>query len=92
MKDNYYTDVVLGNWVHDKKSSNKENLCYKRSAKVTLHKDYAMDWLDSKTYKKYKVYGEVVLNETKLIDIKTSNQSFFRGLELTDTSVKDLVI
>lgn len=91
MKSDYYVDAVLGKWVHNKKKSNKEHLCYTRSAKVTLHKDYAMDYVDPEDYKKYKVHGEVVLNETKLIDIETSNQNFFRGLELTKDSVKTLV-
>jgi len=92
MGRDYYIDQIMGEWVYDKKKSTKENLYYKRSAKVELHKDYAMPWTCPDSFKKYKVYGDVVLTETKLVEIKSSNQSFFRGIELTDKSVTDLVI
>ena len=78
MNKNYYVDAVMGEWKHDKKGSTKDNLCYKRRVEVKLHKDYAMEWIDPSDFKKYKVHGDVVLTETKLIDIKTSLPSFFR--------------
>jgi hypothetical protein len=92
MNKNYYVDTVMGDWKHDKKKSTKDNLCYTRRAAVKLHKDYAIEWIDPKDTKKYKVFGDVVLTETKLINISTSLPSFFRGVELTDTSEKTLVI
>lgn len=91
MKKDYYTDLIMGEWSHDKKESNKANLCYTRRAQVTLHKDFAMTWIDPADFKTYQVFGEVVLTEKKLVDMKTSNQSYFRGVELTDKSQKTLI-
>ena len=92
MSKNYYVDSIMGDWVYDKKESDKDNLCYKRQAEVKLHKDYAMDWIDPTDFKKYKIFGDVVLTETKLINVKTSLPSFFRGIELTATSEKKLIV
>lgn len=90
MKKDYYTDSILGKWTHDKKASNKENLCYRRQATVTLHKDYAVDWTDPADYKEYNLHGDVILTETKLFNIATSDQNYFRGVELTDKTEKTL--
>lgn len=90
MKRDYYVDSVMGEWVHDKKESTKDAIAYKRRAEVKLHKDYAVDWVDPEDFKKYKVHGDVVLTEKKLVNVKTSEPSLFRGLELTPKSVKQL--
>jgi len=93
MKNNdYYVDAVMGQWAHNKKKTTKENICYTRQAAVKLHKDYAVLWTDPKDFKQYKVHGDVVLTETKLVNLQTSEQSFYRGVELTKTSEKTFVI
>jgi hypothetical protein len=92
MKKDFYVDSIMGSWVHDKRKSNKTNICYTRKAPVTLHKDNALDWTDATDFKQYKVHGDVVLTERKLIELSTSNQSLFRGIELTDKTIKTPVI
>jgi hypothetical protein len=91
MKD-YYNDLVMGEWKHDKKKSTKTDLCYARRAEVKLHKDHALPYTDPETFVDYKVHGKIVLTETKLINLKTSAPSFFRGVEFTPDTVKDKVI
>lgn len=92
MKKDYYVDAIMGEWKQDKRKSNKENLCFKREATIKLHKDFAMLYIDPEDFKEYKVHGDVTLTETKLVSTQTSAQTFFRGLKLTPTSQKDIVI
>lgn len=92
MKVDLYVDSVMGDWKHDKKSSNKDNMSFKREAPIKLHKDYAVTWTDPEDFKEYHIWGDVVLTEQKLVDAKTSNQTFFRGVKLTKTTEKKIVI
>jgi hypothetical protein len=89
---NCYTDEIMGDWKYDKKGSTKESMCYRRRADIKLHKDFALSYTDPVDFQDYKVYGDVTLTETKLIEVKTSQPSFFRGVELKPESKKDLVI
>ncbi len=91
MKKDYYSDMIMGEWKPNKKTTTKESMSFDRRAEVKLHKDYAVEWIDPTDFKKYRVFGDVVLTETKLVNMKTSEQSFFRGVELTKTSEKTLV-
>lgn len=91
MKKDYYIDAIMGEWALDKDSTTKEALCYRRKAQVKLHKDYSLPYTDPINYKDYNVHGVVILTETKLVNIRTSAQNYFRGLELTPDSVKDPV-
>lgn len=92
MSKDYYVDVIMGEWVHNDKKSTKQNLVYERTAKAKLHKDMAMDYIDPDDFKEYKVHGDVILTEKKLLNIKTGGSSFFRGLKLTDTTIKETKI
>lgn len=92
MKSDYYVDSIMGDWKHDKKQSNKDNLVYTRRVEVKLHRDNAVVHTDPKDMKKYRVYGDVVLTEKKMVSVKTSLPTLFRGVELTETSNKDEVI
>lgn len=92
MKTDFYVDSIMGDWRHDKKGSTKEALRYTRKAPVKLHRDYAVAWTDPKDFKEYKVFGDVVLTEQKVMNVATSATSFFRGVELTATTEKAPVI
>jgi hypothetical protein len=83
---NPFTDNIMGNWKIDKKGSSKTQLCYRREAKITLHKDHAQDYIDPKTFKNKKVYGIVNLVETKMIDLSNSHTQLFHKVELTPSS------
>lgn len=85
MQADPYTDTILGQWTPSKNT--KDKFCFRRSAKLKLHKDHAQDYLEPKTLKKQRVHGDVVISETKLIDKQTSRVDLFRNLELTETSV-----
>ena len=92
MNIDIYTDRVLGKWAFDKANSKKDKFCYKRSGTITLHKDHYQLWTNPLTFKKHKVYGEVILTETKLIDKIDSSEGIFRGLEMTDKSICEDII
>jgi hypothetical protein len=83
---NPFTDNIMGDWKLDKKGSSKTQLCYRREAEITLHKDHAQDYVDPKNFKKKKIYGLVNLIETKMIDLATSNTQLFTAIELTPKS------
>jgi len=87
-----YTDKILGEWKQDKKNSKKNIFSYKRSATITLARDYALDWIDPETFKKKRVYGEVTLVEHKSINALNSNINYSRNLELTTKSVVEDVV
>lgn len=86
----FYTDALLGNWKLNKKT--KTELHYTRSTNVKLHKDYAMDYTDPKTFKNYKIWGDVVLGEKKILVIETSNFSTFRTIDTTPTTEKQEIL
>ena len=92
MKKDLYVDQVMGEWSPDKKGSTKDNMSFRRAAPIKLHQEYAVLYVDPTDYKQYRVHGDVVLIETKLVNMRTSDQSFFRGVELTPTSIKTLVV
>ena len=64
MKVDPYTDRVLGDWKRDRDT--KDKMYFKRSGAIKLHKDHAQDYIEPVTFKKQKVYGDVVLTETKV--------------------------
>lgn len=86
-KPDPYCDSVLGEWIPDKKKSKKSTLAFTRSAELTIAKQYQQDWTDPTTFKKKKVYGKVLLRETKIVNAQTGDISLHRGLDLTPDSV-----
>lgn len=82
-----FTDKVMGDWVFDKKSQKKPQFMYTREALITLHKDHAQDYVDPETKKLQRVYGEIVLKETKLIDKESSRVDFFQSIEMTPGTI-----
>lgn len=90
MKKDFYTDTVLGTWKLVKKT--KKDLNYQRKAEIKLHRDHALSYFDPKTFEEYLVWGDLVLVENKILNIETSDQSMFRGVELTGKTEKYLVI
>lgn len=92
MKQDYYVDAILGEWKHNKRKSTRDNIYYERQATLKLHKDFAVPYIDPESFKEYKVHGEVTLTEVKLLQIQTSAQNFFRGVELTPNSIKEEII
>jgi len=89
MKADYYVDSILGEWKPNKKKSTKDALCFTRSAKVVLHKDHAMN---NPNDPDNMVHGEIILEETKLVNLKDSKQTFFRGLKTTKGTIKTPII
>jgi hypothetical protein len=86
-KPDPYCDSVLGEWLPDKKKSKKGILAFTRSAELTIAKQYLQDWTDPKTFKKKRVYGKVLLSETKIVNAQTGDIALHRGLDLTPESV-----
>ena len=86
MPSDPYSDHILGDWKFDPKKSKKDQFTWQRQATVKLHKDHHQLWTNPETFKVQKVYGEVVLRETKIIDKNTSGEQRFRSMELTGNS------
>jgi hypothetical protein len=82
-----YCDSVLGEWKPDKSKTKKGILAFTRSAELTIAKQYFQEWVDPKTFQKKRVYGKVVLHESKLLNAQTGDAAFHRSLDLTDDSV-----
>lgn len=89
MKD-LYVDSVLGEWKLFKKT--KKDLIYERKATVKLHESNKVSYYDPKTLQEYHVWGDVVLIQQKVHNIETGNQSYFKNVNVTNTSEKSLVI
>ncbi len=88
-----FTDKILGDWVFDKKSSNRgDSMWWVRKATITLAEVYAQDYTDPKTLKPAKIYGEITLIQKKSVNKKTSDMNMFRSIEPTAKSVIKEVI
>ncbi len=90
---NPFTEQVMGDWKFDKKSSSGDTLWWVRKAEINLAEVYAQDYIDPKSMKAMKIFGEVILLEKKAVSKVTSASSMFRSVEPTEKSViKEIII
>ena len=90
---NLFNDAILGEWKFEKKASSGDTLWWTRSAEITLAEVYAQDYIDPKTMKANKIWGEIKLIQKKAIDKNSSSPSMFNSIEPTSKStIKEVII
>lgn len=80
-KPSPFCDSVLGEWLPDKKMTNKDALVFTRKGECNIPENYCQDWIDPITFKRKKIHGKVSLVEHKIVSKKNGDVGYSRSME-----------